>query len=65
MTGRDFGRKGTKVWSKVATKVMRIARGTALTISVAVMLALVLGVSTTALAGTGVGAPFESRLFQD
>src|SRR5215218_7836507 len=38
---------------------MRIARGTALTLGVAVMVALVLGVTTTALAGTGVGARFQ------
>ena len=44
---------------KVATKAMQIARGTALTLGVALMLALVLGVASTALAGTGVGAPFD------
>jgi hypothetical protein len=45
--------------SKVATKAMRIARGTALTMGVSLMLALVLGVASTALAGTGVGAAFH------
>ena len=45
--------------SKVATKTMQIARGTALTLGVALMLALVLGVASTALAGTGVGASFD------
>ena len=44
---------------KVATKAMQIARGTALTLGVALMLALVLGVASTALAGTGVGARFD------
>ena len=44
---------------KAAKKAMRIARGTALTLGAAMMLALVLGVSTTALAGTGVGARFQ------
>jgi hypothetical protein len=44
---------------KIAKKAMGIARGTALTLGVAVMLALLLGVATTALAGTGVGARFQ------
>jgi hypothetical protein len=44
---------------KIYERAMGIARGTALTIGVAVMMALVLGVATTALAGTGVGARFD------
>ena len=44
---------------KFYRKAMGIARGTALTLGVGVMLALVLGISTTALAGTGVGARFD------
>jgi hypothetical protein len=44
---------------KIYKRAMGIARGTALTIGVAVMMALVLGVATTALAGTGVGARFQ------
>jgi len=44
---------------KVATKVVRIARGTALALGAALMLALVLGIATTALAGTGAGATFN------
>jgi hypothetical protein len=45
--------------SKVASKVMRILRGMALTMGVAVMLALTVGLASTALAGTGVGARFH------
>lgn len=45
--------------NKIASKAMRIARGTALAMGAAVMLALVLGVATTALAGTGFGATFN------
>jgi hypothetical protein len=44
---------------KIYERAMGIARGTALTIGVAVMMALVLGVATSALAGTGVGARFD------
>ena len=44
---------------KMAKKAMGIARGTALTLGVAVMVAMVLGVATTALAGTGMGARFQ------
>jgi hypothetical protein len=44
---------------QMAKGTMSIARGTALTVGVAVMVALVLGVATTALAGTGVGAGFQ------
>jgi len=44
---------------KIYKRAMGIARGTALTIGVAVMMALVLGEATTALAGTGVGARFD------
>ena len=45
--------------SKVVTKAMQIARGTALSLGVALMLALVLGLTSTAMAGTGVGASFD------
>jgi hypothetical protein len=45
--------------NRIYEKAMGIARGTALTLGVAVMLALLLGVATTALAGTGVGARFQ------
>lgn len=44
---------------KIYKRAMGIARGTALTVGVAVMMALLLGVATTALAGTGVGARFQ------
>ncbi len=44
---------------KVATKAARIARATALALGAALMLAVVLGVATTALAGTGAGATFN------
>jgi hypothetical protein len=44
---------------KIYKRAMGIARGTALTLGVAVMLAMLLGVATTALAGTGVGARFQ------
>jgi hypothetical protein len=44
---------------KIYKRAMGIARGTALTLGVAVMMALLLGVATTALAGTGVGARFD------
>ncbi len=44
---------------KIYKKAMGIARGTALTLGVAVMMALLLGVATTALAGTGIGARFQ------
>ena len=45
--------------TKMAKKAMGIARGTALTLGVAVMVALVVGLASTALAGTGVGARFD------
>jgi hypothetical protein len=45
--------------NRMASKAVRIARGTALALGATVMLALILGVATTALAGTGVGAPFN------
>jgi hypothetical protein len=48
-----------KMMKEMAKGTKRIARGTALTLGVAVMVALVLGVATTALAGTGVGARFQ------
>jgi hypothetical protein len=44
---------------KVATKAARIARATALALGAALMLAVVLGVATTAVAGTGAGATFN------
>ena len=44
---------------KTYEKAMRIARGTALPLGVAVMLSLVLGLATTAVAGTGAGAVFN------
>ena len=40
-------------------KVAWMARATTTVVGLAIMLALVLGVATTALAGTGVGAPFD------
>jgi hypothetical protein len=58
--GTKGGRKESKMMAKkIYERAMGIARGTALTIGAAVMLALVLGVATTALAGTGVGARFQ------
>ena len=45
--------------NRIYETAMGIARGTALAIGVAVMLAMLLGVATTALAGTGVGARFQ------
>ncbi len=42
---------------KVATKAARIARATALALGAALLLAVVLGGATTALAGTGAGRP--------
>jgi hypothetical protein len=44
---------------KVAKKVTWMARATTTVVGLAIMLALVLGVATTALAGTGVGARFQ------
>lgn len=44
---------------KIARRTLRIARGTALAVGAAVMMAVVLGVTTTALAGTEVGATFN------
>ncbi len=44
---------------KVAKKVAWMARATTTVVGLAIMLALVLGVATTALAGTGVGARFQ------
>jgi hypothetical protein len=44
---------------KIYKRAVGIARGTALTVGVAVMMAMLLGVATTALAGTGVGARFQ------
>lgn len=49
----------TKMLNRIASKAARIARGTALTLGATVVLALILGVATTALAGTGVGATFN------
>ena len=43
----------------VAKKVMLVGRATTFMVGLAVILALVVGVSTTALAGTGVGARFD------
>ncbi len=43
----------------VARKVAWLARATTTVVGLAIMLALVLGVATTALAGTGVGARFD------
>lgn len=45
--------------NRIASKAVRLARGTALALGATVMLALILGVATTALAGTGVGATFN------
>ena len=43
----------------VAKKVAWMARATTTVVGLAIMLALVLGVASTALAGTGVGATFK------
>ena len=40
-------------------KVMWVGRATVFTIGLAVMLALPVGVASTALAGTGIGARFD------
>lgn len=45
--------------NRMASRAVRLARGTALALGTAVVLALVLGVATAALAGTGVGANFH------
>jgi hypothetical protein len=44
---------------KIARGTARIARLTTTVVGLAIMLALMFGVATTALAGTGVGAPFN------
>jgi hypothetical protein len=56
---RDEQKEREIEMKKIARKTIKFARGTALTLGVAVMVALVLGVATTALAGTGVGARFQ------
>jgi hypothetical protein len=43
----------------VASKIAWMARTTTTVVGLAIMLALVLGAATTALAGTGVGARFD------
>lgn len=48
-----------KVLNRLARRAVRLARGTALVLGTAVALALVLGVATSALAGTGVGETFN------
>lgn len=48
-----------KMLNRIASKAARLARGTALALSTAVMLAVVLGVAATALASTGVGTTFN------
>ncbi len=45
--------------NRMASKAVRFARGTALALGATVMLALILGVATTAMAGSGVGATFN------
>jgi hypothetical protein len=47
------------VAKKVVARILWMARGTATMVGLAVMLALTVGLASTALAGTGVGAPFH------
>ena len=47
------------IMKKIARGTARIARVTTTVVGLAIMLALVLGVATTALAGTGIGATFD------
>jgi hypothetical protein len=44
---------------KIYEKVMLVGRATTLTVGLAVILALSVGLASTALAGTGVGARFQ------
>ena len=44
---------------KIYKKVMFVGRATTFTVGLAVILALTVGLATTALAGTGVGARFQ------
>ena len=51
--------KTTKTTQAILGAVWRLGRGTATVMGLAVLLALTVGLASTALAGTGVGARFD------
>jgi hypothetical protein len=54
-----MGKVAKKVVGTALSRILWLARGTSVIMGLAVMLALVVGVASTALAGTGVGAAFN------
>src|SRR5215208_1321311 len=48
-----------KITKTVLARIWWLGRGTATVMGVVVMLALTVGLASTALAGTGIGAPFN------
>ncbi len=52
------GKVAKKVVGTLLSRTLWLARGTSMVMGLAVMLALVVGLASTALAGTGVGAHF-------
>ena len=53
------GRRAVGMTKKIYEKVMLVGRATTFTVGLAVILALSVGLASTALAGTGVGARFQ------